>query len=122
VLIVATTARALLLLASSELATTVILAYYFIIIIIIMKSSFNREDNNYCHYVIQRIAGFAIISYAILSSGRRTIILSHDHTISHTIILLREASNYASAMYGCSMITTAAPANNRVHRRPTRLL
>jgi hypothetical protein len=39
-----------------------------IIIIIIMKSSFDR-DNNYCHYVIQRIAGFAI-TYAILSSGR----------------------------------------------------
>jgi hypothetical protein len=33
-----------------------------IIIIIIMKSSFNR-DNNYCHYVIQRIAGFAITLY-----------------------------------------------------------
>jgi hypothetical protein len=31
-------------------------------IIIIMKSSFNR-DNNYCHYVIQRIAGFAITLY-----------------------------------------------------------
>jgi hypothetical protein len=27
-----------------------------------MKSSFNR-DNNYCHYVIQRIAGFAITLY-----------------------------------------------------------
>jgi hypothetical protein len=33
-----------------------------IIIIIIMKSSFNR-DNNYCHYVIQRIAGFVITLY-----------------------------------------------------------
>jgi hypothetical protein len=33
-----------------------------IIIIIIMKSSFDR-DNNYCHYVIQRIAGFAITLY-----------------------------------------------------------
>jgi hypothetical protein len=32
---------------------------HYIIIIIIIKSSFNR-DNNYCHYVIQRIAGFAI--------------------------------------------------------------
>jgi hypothetical protein len=31
-------------------------------VIIIMKSSFNR-DNNYCHYVIQRIAGFAITLY-----------------------------------------------------------
>jgi hypothetical protein len=30
-----------------------------IIIIIIMKSSVNR-DNNYCHYVILRNAGFAI--------------------------------------------------------------
>jgi hypothetical protein len=27
-----------------------------------MKSSFDR-DNNYCHYVIQRIAGFAITLY-----------------------------------------------------------
>jgi hypothetical protein len=27
-----------------------------------MKSSFNR-DNNYCHYVIQRIVGFAITLY-----------------------------------------------------------
>jgi hypothetical protein len=27
-----------------------------------MKSSFNR-DNNHCHYVIQRIAGFAITLY-----------------------------------------------------------
>jgi hypothetical protein len=27
-----------------------------------MKSSFNR-DNNYCHYVIQRIADFAITLY-----------------------------------------------------------
>jgi hypothetical protein len=27
-----------------------------------MKSSFNR-DNNYCHYVIQRIAGFAMTLY-----------------------------------------------------------
>jgi hypothetical protein len=33
-----------------------------IIIIIIMKSSTDR-DNNYCHYVIQRIAGFAITLY-----------------------------------------------------------
>jgi hypothetical protein len=32
------------------------------IMIIVMKSSFNR-DNNYCHYVIQRIAGFAITLY-----------------------------------------------------------
>jgi hypothetical protein len=29
------------------------------VIIIIIKSSSDR-DNNYCHYVIQRIAGFAI--------------------------------------------------------------
>jgi hypothetical protein len=27
---------------------------------IVMKSSFNR-DNNYCHYVIQRIAGYIIM-------------------------------------------------------------
>jgi hypothetical protein len=32
---------------------------FFIIIIIIMKSSIDR-DNNYCHYVILRNAGFAI--------------------------------------------------------------
>jgi hypothetical protein len=37
------------------------------IMIIIIKSSSDR-DNNYCHYVIQRIAGFAI-GY-ILSSVR----------------------------------------------------
>jgi hypothetical protein len=28
-----------------------------------MKSSFFNRDNNYCHYVIQRIAGFAITLY-----------------------------------------------------------
>jgi hypothetical protein len=28
-----------------------------------MKSSFNRDNNNYCHYVIQKIAGFAITLY-----------------------------------------------------------
>jgi hypothetical protein len=38
-----------------------------------MKSSFDR-DNNYCHYVIQRIARFAM-HYAILSSGRIIICL-----------------------------------------------
>jgi hypothetical protein len=33
-----------------------------IIIIIIITSSFNRDDK-YCHYGIQRIAGFAITLY-----------------------------------------------------------
>jgi hypothetical protein len=28
-----------------------------------MKSSFDRYKNNYCHYVIQRIAGLAITLY-----------------------------------------------------------
>jgi hypothetical protein len=31
--------------------------------VLIMKSSFNRDNNNYCHYVIQKIAGFAITLY-----------------------------------------------------------
>jgi hypothetical protein len=39
-----------------------LLLLLLLFIIIIMKSSFNR-DNNYCHYVIQRIAGFAITLY-----------------------------------------------------------
>jgi hypothetical protein len=33
-----------------------------LLLLFIMKSSFNR-DNNFCHYVIQRIAGFAITLY-----------------------------------------------------------
>jgi hypothetical protein len=36
-----------------------------IIIIIIMKSSLDR-DNNYCHYVIPRNAGFAITLLLLL--------------------------------------------------------
>jgi hypothetical protein len=39
--------------------TYLILIIIIIIIIIIMKSSIDR-DNNYCHYVILRNAGFAI--------------------------------------------------------------
>jgi uncharacterized protein YggT (Ycf19 family) len=46
-----------------------------IIIIIIMKSSFDSRDNNYCHYVIQRIAGFAItLLYYHPSFGSQDII------------------------------------------------
>jgi hypothetical protein len=42
-----------------------------IIIIIIMKSSFNIDNNYYCHhYVIQRIAGFAITLYYHTSARR----------------------------------------------------
>jgi hypothetical protein len=43
--------------------------YFIIIIIIIIKSSL--RDINYCHYVIQRIAGFAIVTLAILSYIRQ---------------------------------------------------
>jgi hypothetical protein len=39
----------------------VVVVIIIIIIIIIIKSSFDR-DNDYCHYVIQSIAGFAITS------------------------------------------------------------
>jgi hypothetical protein len=44
------------------------LVSWLVIIIIIMKSSFDR-DNKYCHYVIQRIAGFAITLYYHPAAG-----------------------------------------------------
>jgi hypothetical protein len=58
-----------------EVVNHIIIYYYLLlllllfIVIIIMKSSSDR-DNNYCHYVIQRMAG-RLRKYTILSSGRQ---------------------------------------------------
>jgi hypothetical protein len=32
----------------------------------IPRRAFDRDNNNYCHYVIQRIAGFAITLYYVM--------------------------------------------------------
>jgi hypothetical protein len=41
---------------------------------IIMKASFDR-DNNYCHYAIQRIAGFAITLYCYHPAGPNDVVV-----------------------------------------------
>jgi hypothetical protein len=75
-------------------------------LLIIVKSSFDR-DNNYCHYVIQRIAGLAITLY-YHPAGQATSSLAWLHDVFDFVL--------------CCLLATCLFSSGLVFTNPTTLL